>query len=282
MWMKFCSFWVKPHFGFPALNLLFFGVLILSTLSSVSQQFTVVEEYQHIRGMTGVDPLDNIYAIQGGVLYKYTSGDQVLNYSNRQAGGNMQVYNADPLNILVFFPDFGQVVFLDKNLSEKNSIRGQSLHSSDLPAVVCFSQKNGFWAWFPHSFQLSRFDFHGQKEATSPDLSMEYPAMGDVKFMAEANDRVFVAANGIWVFDQHANFLFHIPHIQTHHFQVIGEKVFYLSDGKLYSYDFFLKKETVFLLPEKNPEAFFVRSNRILFLQTPTMLKKLEWQGRFF
>lgn len=282
MWTKFFSFWAKPHPGFSGMYIFFLLLPVLEPQMVVAQQFTIAEEYDHIRGLQGLDALGNIYAIQNGVLYKYTPEGQEFSYSNRQAGSALSVYFADPLNVLVFFPDFGHVLFLDKNLSEKKMFRGQSLHHTDLPSVICYSLKNGFWTWFPQSFQLSRFDYSGKKEIESPDLSMQFPAMGEVAFMAEADNRLFVAANGIWVFDQHANFIFHIPHIQTRHFQVIGQKVFYMSEGKLFSYDFFLKKETVFLLPEKNPEAFFVKSNNILFLQTQTSLKKLVWGGRFF
>ncbi len=280
MWMKSLSFLAKSSSVYPGVAFLMFSVLFCS--HTQAQQFTLKKELPHIQGMAGADGLGNIYALYNGMLSKYTPDGQVLSYSNRQWGPVSDVRFADPLNVLVFFKDFGNVVWLDRNISEKILVQGTDLHPSDLPSAIGFSHKNGFWAWFPHAFQLSRFDIRGHTEVKGQDLSLEFPTMGQVSYIAEKDDQVFVAANGLWIFDLHANFVFRIPHIQTHHFQVIGNKVFYVSENKLYSYDFFLKQENVFLLPETKPVSFFVRNNQVLYLQTQTSLKIFEFAGELF
>ncbi|TVQ16316.1 MAG: hypothetical protein EA361_04380 [Bacteroidetes bacterium] len=282
MWMRFLNFLANSIPLCHRTIILILLSLVLPLGTATGQHFTLDQEFIHIRGMAGVDGLNNIYTVHNGVLDKHTPDGQVFTYSNRQAGPVTKVHFADPLNIMVFFQDFGHVVFLDKNLSEKNLIQGGMLHDADLPSVVCFSFKNGFWAWFPNAFQLSRFNLRGGLEVAGQDLSLEFPSLGRVNFMVEKDDQIFLAANGLWIFDLHANFIFRIPHIQTHHFQVIGNKVFYMGENKLYSYDFFLKQENVFLLPETKPESFFVKDSQTIFLQTRTSLKKFVVDGNLY
>lgn len=282
MWMKFLNSLVRSFSIYYGLAFLLLPVISFSQGDAGAQQFILKEEVAQIRGMAGADGLGNVYAVYNGMLSKYTPDGGIVTYSHRQSGPVTDVCFDDPLNVLVFFRDFGNVVLVDKNLSEKNRIQGRDLHPTDLPSAVCFSHKNGFWAWFPNAFQLLRFDFRGNAEVAGQDLSLEFPAMGQVKYMTEKDDQIFVAANGLWIFDLHANFIFRIPHIQTHHFQIIGEKVFYMSENKLYSYDFFLKQENVFLLPETKPESFFVKNNQVLYLQTQTSLKIFEFTGELF
>lgn len=282
MWMKSLNFLVKSFSLTYGLAFILLSVIYLSKGDAGAQQFTLMEEFAHIQGMEGADGLGNIYTVNNGMLGKYTPGGEFIAYSHRQSGPVTDVRFDDPLNILVFFKDFGNVVLLDKNLMEKNRFKGRELHATDLPSVVCFSHKNGFWAWFPNAFQLSRFDFRGNTEVKGQDLSLEFPAMGQVRYMTEKDDQVFLAANGLWIFDLHSNFIFRIPHIQTHHFQILGNKVLYVIDDKLYSYDFFLKQENVFLLPESKPQSFFVKNKQILYLQTQSSLKIFEFAGELF
>ncbi len=274
MWMKYLRFLIniKPFRRLGSLVLLFTLLCIPGHLAA--QPFMPVEEFPRVQGFFASDALNNIYSIENGVLIKTNPQGQVKTYSNRQFGNVSSVDATDPFNLVVFFKAFGNIVLLDNNLSEKNTFQARKLHLSDIPSLVCFSSKNGFWAFFPNSFQLIRFNLRGEPQNTGIDLSLAHPGMGDGVFMTESDNKLFLAANGIWVFDLYANFLFHISHIQTRHFQVKGNKVFYVNGDRLISYDFFLKQENVFLLPESRVKSFFVKNNQTIFLQTDVSLKK--------
>ncbi len=247
-----------------------------------ADEFRLVATHSHIKGFVGMDALGNYFGIENGEVVRYTSHALTSSYSNHQLGPVSMIDVSDPLNILVFFENFGNVVFLDKNLTGKSSIEGFSLYPPHIPSVVCMSSKHSFWAYFPDAFRFVNFSFRGVQGISSQDLNSNYPQMGQVKFMLENDDKLFIAANGIWVFDLHANHLFTIGHIHASRFQVKGNKIFYLAEDTLMIYDFFLDQENVFLLPEKGTKTFFIKNNNTLYLQTNDALKRYVYTGKLY
>jgi len=252
-----------------------------TALSLQADEFVLVEEYENIRGFAGADKLGNIYSIHNGILTKLTTDGSELTYGKRTFGPVTFADVSDPLNILVFFGNFGHVVLLDKNLAEKRSFSSTDLMSNDIADVICHSSENGFWAYFPGMFQLVRYNDRGQPEIASPDLSLDHPQMGRVNYMHESAGKLFVAADHIMVFDRHTNFLFQIPDVNVSVLQVVDQNILYLQDSHLVIYDFFLQTENVFLLPETGVKNFFVREDK-LFLQTEVSLKKFRFTGKFY
>jgi hypothetical protein len=242
--------------------------------------FIWVDEYRNIRGFTGVDKLGNIYSIDNGILARTSPDGSRLTYGKRAFGPVTFADVSDPLNIIVFFGNFGHVVMLDRNLAEKRSFSATDLMSADIAEVICHSSENGFWAYFPGVFQLVRFNDRGQPEITSPNLSLDHPQMGRVKYLFESEGRLFMAADQIMVFDRHTNFLFLIPDANVSALQVIEQNILYLRDSHLVVYDFFLQRENVFLLPELGVRSFFVKDDK-LFLQTEVSLKKFRFTEKF-
>lgn len=262
------------------MRLIFIWIFGFFALSLQAGEFVFVDEYKNIRGFAGVDKLGNIYSIESGILTKFSADGSELSFSKRTLGPVTSADVSDPLNILVFFGNFGHVVMLDKNLSEKISFTSADLMSIDIADVVCYSSENGFWAYFPGSFQLVRFNDRGQPEITSPDLSLVLPKMGRVKHMQENDGKLFVAADHIMIFDRHTNFLLQIPDVNVSVLQVVDQNILYLQDSYLVAYDFFLQRENVFLLPESDVKNFFIIDDT-LFLQTEVSLKKFRFTGKF-
>lgn len=280
MWTKYFNSWVKNEMKYSFLIFCLLSVAGIHTLWG--QHFHLVEDLHHVKGFVGIDAMQNIYSLENGVLSKYGPKDEQVQYSNFQWGHITEVDVTDPLNIIVVFGDFGRVALLDRNLTQKNVLEGPFLQDSSLPGAICYSSKHGFWAFFPNTFTLARFNFRGEASVVSNDLSLTHPQMGEVAMIKESNDKLFLLANGIWVFDLHANFLFSIDHIQTEDFQVKGNNIFYIQDNVLYVYDFFVEKENVFLLPEKTVSSFFVKDSQTVFLQTDVSLKVFQAEDKIF
>ena len=265
---------MKPFF----LALCIFGITAFSIQAG---EFVLVEEYKNIRGFAGTDRLGNIYSIENGILSKFLPDGSEITYGKRAFGPVTFVDVSDPLDILVFFGNFGHVVMLDKNLAEKRSFASPDLMDTDIADVICHSSENGFWAYFPGMFQLVRFNDRGLPEITSPDLSLDHQQMGRVKYMQESDGKLFVAADHIMIFDRHTNFLYQIPDVNVNVLQVVEQNILYLRDSHLVVYDFFLQRENVFLLPETGVRNFFVKGDK-LFLQTEVSLKKFLFTGNFY
>jgi hypothetical protein len=255
-------------------------VFVFSLPGGFASDFVFVEEYKNISSLAGVDKMGNIYSIENGVLRKHTASGETISYSKRSFGPVTSADVSDPLNILVFFGDFGHVVMLDKNLAEKRSFNASDLMATDIPAKICFSSQNGFWVWYAGLFKLIRYNDRGIPEISGVDLSLEFPYLGNITYMHESNEQLFIAADGVWVFDRHANFLYALPDFQTEKIQVTDQYIFSVEGQKMKVYDFFLRRENVFLLPETGVEIFFVLGDDI-FLQTKTSLKKYRFSGNF-
>lgn len=254
--------------------------MCITAFSLQAGEFVFIEEYKQIKGFAGIDRLGNIYSIENGILSKISPDSSERSFGKRAFGPVTFADFNDPLNILVFFGNFGHVVMLDKNLTEKRSFSSSDLMSADIADVICHSSENGFWAYFPGSFQLVRFNDRGQPEIISPDLSLDHPQMGRVKYIQESDGKLFMASDHIMVFDRHTNFLFQIPDVNVSVLQVVDQNILYLQESHLAVYDFFLQRENVFLLPEPDVKNFFLKDDK-LFLQTEVSLKKFRFTGKF-
>lgn len=282
MWMKYPNLFHKPYLVALWLLCNMFCVTFF-TKTIAAQVFTLEKEFISELNFHSQDALGNQYFLTNGELIKQEISGERTSYTNRQFGADMHVDVSNPLNILVFFKDFGYTVFLDNNLSVKNSFSPRQLQFNVQPGMVCSSTKNGFWAWYPDLFQLVRFDNSLIQQALSDDMSMHQHIPGIVSVMVENNNRLFMATDkGIWVFDQHANYLFNIPGLIIESFQVHDQKIIYRKANNLHVYDFFLNQENVFLLPETHIEHFFLANSKTIYIQTTEALRKYSFSGIFF
>ncbi len=238
----------------------------------------LVNEYKDVKGFLAVDKLNHIYTLEKGVLRKYQENSLKASYSNRHLGLITHIDVSDPLNILVFFQDFGAIVFLDKSLTEKSVFMATDLHDYEIPHQVCFSSQGGFWAYYGNSFQLVRYNHRGMIEISGTDIQKSYPAFTAPRQMIERDDKLFLVGDGVWVFDLYANFLFHIPQITTTTIQVVSHYIFYLKNSKLHSFNLLSSEERVILLPQNNLISFFLQQE-LIFLQSSVSLKKFRHKG---
>ncbi len=261
-----------------ALIALFFA---LAPFAMQAGEFVLIQEYNGITGFVAEDRLGNIYSIENGVLYKNPRLPEEISYSKRSFGRISSVHVEDPLNLYVFFEDFGHVVMLDKNLAEKSVLLSPVLHPDDLAQKICYSAQDGFWAFFPNDTRIVRFNRRGIPEMKSNPLYEDFPALNNVQHMQESDRHLFLSQQGLWAFDLHGGFLFYLPDVEPEVFQVMGQKVFFIKDGYLSVYDFFLREETLILLPEDEVNSFFVKGNEI-YLQTEKAVKKFRYTENFW
>jgi hypothetical protein len=258
----------------------FFLIIVLTVLKAGASDFELVKEFKNVNGMMAVDKLGNIFTIEDGTLKKFDPGMNVRTYSNRRFGPVSYVDASDPLNIVVFFRDFGTVVILDRNLAEKKVFLSNQLHEFDVPHLVTSSVKGGFWVYFPIVSSLVRYNDHGIVEIRSEEIIREHPDFLTPVSMVEKDDRLYLSANGIWAFDQFGNYLYKIQHISPPFFQVHNNKIFYVRNAQLLVYDTALNTQRTIDFPEENILSFFLLDD-IVFLQTDVSLKKFRYKGIF-
>jgi len=255
--------------------------LFLSVLTSHAYELELIREYSAIKNMIAVDRLGNIYSLQEGILKRFDSHLSIATYSNPAFGHITHVDVSNPLGLVVFFGEFGVVVILDRNLTERRVITTAEFGGDDMPQLVSSSSKGGFWAFFETSSKLARFSDQGLKQVESIEIIRNHPQFSHPFYMKEYGERVYLAASGIWAFDLFGNYLFNIiPELSAQKFQVTDNKVVWLEDQQLRLYDMTLGVYKHVRLPPKNIHSFFLLGD-ILYLQSDVSLKKFRLKVSF-
>ncbi len=282
MLMRSPVFWLEKAI-LPGIVFLLWVQVNISNAQQNADSFTLAAEYPGITGFIADDALGNKYTLTDGGLHKFSQSSQKLIFSNRQLGNITHADVSDPMNILVFFGESGHYALLDNHLTVKNLVEESRFSGGKRPAAVCSAPGKGYWVWIPDVFRIIRFDFRDQPQISGDDLSISGLIPDNVYHMVFHNDQLFLAAqNGIWIFDQFANLMKHIPIYAGPFFQVKGTKIFYAVENRLMAYDFFLGKENVFLLPDTKVKGFFLKDDTTIYLQTEQQLMKYTYSGKFF
>lgn len=258
-------------------NFLFSSLITLLLLSPRSTTPPLATE--HIEtiavsaGFSMTDALGNIYWANKSGLWRYEPAtSHTLNYNNPRHGEINFVDTSDPLNIIVFYKHSGIIEFLDNKLSPKEIPSGkQQWLDTGIPSVVAGSSLQGFWAFFTQSMSIKRFDLQFREQASTDNIQQQLPSFTDPVFMTESQNQVFVGcSNGeIFVFDSFGNFIQTISGIETQHFQVEGNNIFYFTSNEIRIFNFVKSSETVYLLPKEEVQRGFVKGQHLV-LQTLT------------
>jgi hypothetical protein len=195
-----------------------------------------------------VDELGNIY-IQNkkGFIKKDISAKKSFTYQNNLHAENMDIDVSNPLRILIFYPDFNQLVFLDNMLAEQRSpILLDELELYDISAI-CASPEGGFWVYNSQAFQLQHYDKALKKTYTSPDLSSLVDENSNEIRLYSADNKIFLVLTNesTLIFDQFGGFIKKIPPLQMKFHQILNEQLIYTKNDSLFHYhpDYLITKK---------------------------------------
>ncbi len=224
-----------------------------------------------------LDAFGTVYWVDDQGLNRYDDRPgEPLSYSNLRYGPISHVDGSDPLHILVFYKHSGMIEFLDKNLAPKD-IPGfpPTWLQANPPSLVTASAQQGFWAFFPQTMSLKRYDSKMNLQAENVNIQQQLPQFSPPLFMVEAQGRLFVATSNhnLFVFDSFGNFLFTVKGPESDRFQVVKNHLVSFSSNKMHIFNFIKSSETVYLLPEENIQQGFIRGEYLL-LQTNNSINK--------
>ncbi|MFH2096168.1 MAG: hypothetical protein ABIJ16_10720, partial [Bacteroidota bacterium] len=113
-----------------------------------SQEFRLLKKIQTEGGSFVTDHLGNLYTVDGLKFAKYNpDGEETAHYSNAYYGEISYADVTDPYRILLYYRDFNQILFLDKELSEIASPIFLSDLSVEQATIACTSNRGGFWVY---------------------------------------------------------------------------------------------------------------------------------------
>ncbi|HIA06724.1 MAG TPA: hypothetical protein EYN71_08505 [Flavobacteriales bacterium] len=269
-----------------ALGTLFLSVLGLSSSFSHSQDsssvmsFELTLEIEVTSKSITSDYLGNAYTIDDNEIAKYSAaGILISSFSDKNAGTITSVDASNPLRVQVFYQDFGQIIYLDDVLSvigSKISLIEQGL---DQATLSCSSWDDGIWLYDPQDFELKRLGSDLRLSHQSGNINQLVGIEANPNYIIEKNNFVYLndPLTGILVFDQFGTYYKTLPVRGIDRFQVSGEQVFYLQDGKLMSYNMQTFQHANLPITSDRDALLDMRFEKELKCLTVLKEKKLEW-----
>jgi hypothetical protein len=186
------------------------------------------------------DQLENVYFIDGHSLIKISAptGGKI-SYGSISAGEITSADISNPFQILIFYRDFNQIVFLDNKLSRIQPPVNLSEVDIEQASLVCSSGRGGFWVYNDRDNRIVYFDRQLRNINQSMIITSITGSRQNPVFMTEVQNHLYlhIPGYGILVFDRFASWLTTIPYSGPDRFQVIGGKVIYFLNGELNSLD---------------------------------------------
>ncbi len=196
------------------------------------------------------DAVGNLYIVKdNNALIKYNArGDSIGFFNEIKKGKITQIDAGNPLRILLYFAEYGQIVMLDNMLSLKGVLKLPTLGIVNAPCIAASADGN-IWVYDPAGMLV--------KINTKPEISFTTSLRNvldkaiDPVFMVEQDRSLYMidTLEGIKKFDQFGLFKTGFPFL-THELQVFNAYMVYYRSPYLISYNTLSMQEKKLLLPD--------------------------------
>jgi hypothetical protein len=200
-----------------------------------------------------LDPIGNLYVIADNQLLKFDgNGKPLQNFSDYRLGELRSADAGNAMKVLLFYPDMARIIVLGTQFAPQSTIELRNIGIIQ-PTLVCNSINNGYWIFDLQDFQLKKIDLNLQPVFTSGNLTQLTGNRVLPNYMTEYDHRVYLnnPETGILVFDQFGAYLKTLPIKGLKGFQLFGNEVFFLQEGRLKAMDLRLLNEREISLPDQ-------------------------------
>lgn len=214
------------------------------------------------------DNLSNVYLVTNDQFTKY-NGKLIHSkeFSNKNFGAITSADVNNPLRILLFYRDFGRIVFLDNTLSQNGDPLALEKLGFPMATLAASSFDNGIWIYDQPSFELVRFNNSLEISNRTGNLSQILGIELQPNFILEKDNRIFLnnPTTGILIFDVFGTFIKTIPVYNLTSFQVADDDIVYFSEGSLHAWNIKTAENTDFIEPI-NDNALNMRMEKEVIL----------------
>ncbi len=214
------------------------------------------------------DKLQQSYLVnaQNDVIKLNPIGTEVFRYSNNKLGHLETIDVSNPFHILLYYPDFGAVIILDRTLNEINHYNLLDLGIPQTHALG-ISFDNNIWIYDELDFRLRKHDKQGEVLVESIDLSAMLPESIYPTSVKESNNLVYLhdPKTGILIFDVFGQYIKTIPFKNLRSLQVRDQHIFGLQDDQFYVWQVDSEIKHPINLPIKLEEGIQIRLEQNCF-----------------
>ena len=230
--------------------------------------------------------VEQVYADANGFLY-LVHADQIIKtdyegkiaytYSNKILGPVTYIDISLPLRPIIFYAEQPALLFTDNTLSQQNSkvVYLQDNLPGQITLVANSFYNNSVWAYDRQNFKLLRLNQRMLQEIETQNLAVLLNApQFEPTEMQEFSDRLYInnPSTGVLVFDIFGTYYKTIPEKNITQFQVSGNLLWYLKEGKLYHFNLVTFKHSEVVTKREDIAHFSVGRDNLFIC---TLQKKL-------
>lgn len=227
-----------------------------------------IVQINQIHDFISVDNLGNIFVANNSELIKFNSkGEKLTVFSNSMLGAISYIDVTNPLRILVFYTDFNQILFLDRNLAEIGNEINLYEYSDNETELVCSSPNGGFWIYNSNDNQAIHISEYGKKINQSLLLNSFYENQTPSKMLEYNNDLYLLYPElGILNLDRNGQFKKKMTINGIKDFQISQNNLHYTIDTGIFSLQSFEQEDKLIFKPENLLEKKYIIRNNNLYI----------------
>lgn len=221
------------------------------------------------------DNLANVYVIDKDKITKY---DMKLKFqkefSNKNFGSITTADVTNALRPLLFYREFGRIVFLDNTLSQNGEPIALEKLGYPLATLAASSYDNGLWIYDQPTFELLRFNTALEITNRTGNLSQILGIELQPNFILEKDNRLFVnnPSTGVLVFDVFGTYIKTIPIQNLTTLQVADDEVVYFKPAILRGWNITTSETTDYIWPESASARNMRMEREAIFVQDSTKI----------
>lgn len=183
-----------------------------------------------------VDNIGNVYTVDNDNIYKFNNvHEQTARFSFKKYGLIASIDVSNPLKIIVFFKEFGQLLFLDNTLSITHGpVSLYDMQLSD-PKLMCRATDNSLWVYDNQDFSLKKYNTQLELQleiSNLPNLT-GYMFNPSLMLVNDAYTYLVDSVSGIYVFDRYGTFNKRIPILGATYLNITNSFIVYYLNGSL-------------------------------------------------
>lgn len=222
------------------MRIFIFFLLIFSNLICFSQSDSI--KIKTSGNFFTTDAFKNIYTIDNEKITRLEvekNYSKSIYYSHDYFGKISSIDVSNPFKILVYYKEYNQIVFLDKNLSEIGNIDLSEVEI-EFSGAACFSKNKNVWIFDNESNRIIHLNKYLKKNLKTPPLNTLIENEIEITQLTEGNIGLVALVKdfGLLFFDEFGSYLRSLPLKNITNFQLIKDKIVIKTTDSLFSYNY--------------------------------------------
>lgn len=226
--------------------------IVAVVCTSMAVGFTLINTYDTKAKALAVDNFGNFYTMADNRILKFgPDGKYLYPYEEFRNGKIGMIDVTNPMKLMVYYPDFSTIVFLDRFLSPLMKYNFFDLGYQNITAVAS-SVDGRIWFYDNVDFKLKKIDEFGKVYRESQPLNILLETAPNPNFITEKDNQIYVndPVIGILVFDLFGSYAKTIPLKGLKRFQVLQGQIVYQDAVTINSYNPMTFETKGFALPD--------------------------------